>query len=437
MDKEGKEGKEDQQRYLVTRSGPMLSTFERRGKGSTTITALKSAMSMCWLFSLMSCLFLFRGLGDCSHELPVEIQSRSAVLMDGLTGQVIFEKNPEARLSPASFVKMMTLCLAFDALKSGRAKPDQEVLVSEKAWKMGGSQMFLKIGDKVPFIELLKGVAAISANDGSVAIAEFLEGSEDAFVRKMNEKAKTLGLKNTHFVNSHGLFAENQYTTAYDTAILSFHYVKDHADALALHSILEFEYGGIKQQNWNRLLEMDERVDGLKTGYLSDAGYHIVVSAKEGEQRLIAVVMGVNTFLTRDQEALKLLEYGFKNFTTKAVAKRGEIIGKVEVQRGKLPDLDLSAEETVIVTVRKNNAEKIPIKMEIPQFVTAPIMKGQPLGRLIVEQEGIPRKEINLVATADVPTKSYVRFYQLGLLIVIGLLVLAVWRIRALKKRRR
>jgi D-alanyl-D-alanine carboxypeptidase (penicillin-binding protein 5/6) len=221
-------------------------------------------------------------VGDCEHELSLGIRSQAAILLDGATGQVVFEKKPEKRLSPASFVKMMTLCLAFDALKSGRAKPDQEVLVSAKAWKMGGSQMFLKIGDKVPFIELLKGVAAISANDGSVAIAEFLEGSEDAFVRKMNEKAKTLGLKNTHFVNSHGLFAENQYTTAYDTAILGLHYIRDHPDALDLHSVPVYEYGGIIQENLNRLLELDGKVDGLKTGYLNDAGYHILASAKEG-----------------------------------------------------------------------------------------------------------------------------------------------------------
>ncbi|NIN93082.1 serine-type D-Ala-D-Ala carboxypeptidase, partial [bacterium] len=135
--------------------------------------------------------------------------------------------------------------------------------------------------------------------------------------------------KNTNFVNSHGLFAENQYTTPYDTAILGFHYVKDHPDALTFHSIPQYEYGGIKQKNWNRLLEMDKRVDGLKTGYLSDAGYHIVVSAKEGEQRFIAVVMGADTSRRRDKDALKLLEFGFKNFTTKVVVRKGEVVGKV------------------------------------------------------------------------------------------------------------
>ncbi|MFQ5904111.1 MAG: D-alanyl-D-alanine carboxypeptidase family protein, partial [Candidatus Binatia bacterium] len=390
------------------------------------MTKRKTPITMCGLVIFQASLLLFYGLGDCRDELSSEIRSQSAVLMDGVTGQVLFEKNSEARFSPAGLAKMMTLYLAFDALKNGRAKPDQNVLVSEKAWKMGGSQMFLKVGDKVPFKELLKAVAAISANDGSVAIAEFLEGSEEAFVRKMNEKAQALGMKNTDFANSHGLFAENQYTTAYDTAILGFHYVRDHPDALTFHSIPEYEYGGIMQRNWNRLLEMDKRVDGLKTGYLSDAGYHIVVSAKEGEQRFIAVVMGADTSWRRDKDALKLLELGFNNFTTKAVVRKGEIVGKVNVKKGKLRDLDLCAEETVMVTVQKGKAKNIPMEKEIPRSVTAPILKGQILGKLIVKGEGIPRKGINLVATVEVPAKSMARFYQWGLLVVMGLLGLAV-----------
>lgn len=390
---------------------------------------------MCGLFILMASLLLFYGLGNCRDELSSEIRSQCAVLMDGVTGQVLFEKNSDARYSPAGLAKMMTLYLAFDALKKGRAKPDQNILVSEKAWKMGGSQMFLKVGDKVPFKELLKAVAAISANDGSLAMAEFLEGSEEAFVRKMNEKAEALGMKNTNFVNSHGLFAENQYTTPYDTAILGSHYVKDHPDALTFHSIPQYEYGGIKQKNWNRLLEMDKRVDGLKTGYLSDAGYHIVVSAKEGEQRFIAVVMGADTSRRRDKDALRLLEFGFKNFTTKVVVRKGEVVGKVKVKKGKLPYLDVCAEETVMVTVEKGKAQNIPVEKEIPRFVTAPIVKGQVLGKLVVKGEGIPRKGINLVATVQVPPKSMIRFYQWGLLVLMGLLGLAVWRIRTLKKR--
>lgn len=397
----------------------------------------KRAISIAGLFALLPCLFFLSGSGHGMREVPLEITSPSALLMDGVTGQVIFEKNPQTRLSPAGLAKVMTLYLAFDALKGGLVKPAQKVVISEKAWKMGGSQMFLEPKDEVPFIELLKAVAVISANDGSVAIAEFLEGSEEAFVRKMNEKAKALGLGNTYFANSHGLFSEGQYTTAYDAAILGLHYVRDHPDALVLHSIPEYEYGGIKQRNWNRLLEMDGRVDGLRTGYVSEAGYHTLASAKEGEQRFIAVVMGAESSRRRDQDALKLLEYGFKNFTTKAVVKKGEIVGKISVKGGKAPELDLVAEETVIVTVRKEKSEEIPMEKEIPESVTAPITRGQVLAKLIIKGKGVPSRAVNLVAPVDVPAKSLTRFYQVGFLVVLGLLVLAVWRIRALKRKRR
>nr|NIM98046.1 hypothetical protein [candidate division Zixibacteria bacterium] len=272
--------------------------------------------------------------------------------------------------------------------------------------------------------------------DASVAISEFLEDTEDAFVRAMNEKAGALGLESTHFANSHGLFSEDQYTTAYDSAILGFHYTRDHPDALALHSIPEYEYRGIKQKNWNRLVEIDERVDGLKTGYLSDTGYHVLASAKEEERRVIAVVMGADTSRQRDQDALKLLDHGFKNFTTKAVVRKGEIVGEVRVQKGRSPNVGLAPEDTVMITVRKDEAENISMESQIPQFVSAPIVKGQVLGKLMVEMEGVPRKEVNLVASFDVPAKSYTRFYQLGLLVVLGLLALAIWRIRNLKRRR-
>jgi D-alanyl-D-alanine carboxypeptidase (penicillin-binding protein 5/6) len=411
-------------------------TGQEQHERDTVMRVTKRAVSIAGLFGLLACLFFLSGSAHGMQEVPLEITSPSALLMDGVTGRVTFEKSPQKRLSPAGLAKVMTLYLAFDALKGGLVKPDQKVFVSEKAWKTGGSQMFLKVGDEVPFVELLKAVAAISANDGSVAIAEFLEGSEQAFVRKMNEKAKALGLENTHFANSHGLFSEGQYTTAYDAAVLGFHYVRDHPDALALHSIPEYKYGDIKQKNWNKLLEMDERVDGLKTGYVSEAGYHILASAKEGGQRFIAVVMGAESSRRRDQDALKLLDYGFKNFTTKAVVREGETVGKISVQGGKVPELDLVAEETVIVTVGKEKAEEIPMEREIPESVSAPITRGQVLAKLIIKDKGVPPRAVNLVAPVDVPAKSYTRFYQLGLLVVIGLLALAIWRIRNLKRRR-
>src|SRR4030042_3628802 len=202
--------------------------------------------------------------------------AKSVVLMDGLTGQVLYEQNSNLRISPASFVKVMTLYLVYDAIRAGQLKTDDLVTVSEKAWKIKGSKMFIKVGERVKVEDLIKGVAIASGNDACIALAEHLSGSEEAFVSKMNEKAKLLGLKGTHFMNSHGMPAEGQYTTAMDMALLSKRYIEAHPEALVFHSTVEFEYNGIRQGNRNTLLQKNIGVDGLKTGHVEESGYHLV-----------------------------------------------------------------------------------------------------------------------------------------------------------------
>jgi len=371
----------------------------------------------------------------CQSRPELTIQSESAVLMDGTTGQILFKKNPEKQFSPASLIKMMTLYLAFDAIKRGTVKFDQEVLVSKRAWKMGGSQMFLEVGDRVKFIELIKGVATISANDGALAIAEFLTGSEEVFVHQMNEKARALGLKHTRFVNSHGLHAKGQQTSAIDMASLGFHYIDQHPDALKFHGLPEHTYRGIKQKNWNPLLKRDKSVDGLKTGYLRRAGYHFLFSAKKDSQRLIGIVMGAKTAESRDGDALKLIGYGFKNFSTLTVVKEGEVVGKVKVPNGDLPELGLSATKTLIVTVNKTVEESISLRKEIPPSANPPISKGDILGKLVLEGEGFSREEIDLVASQDVLPKSYTKYYVLGSAAMVSLLVFFYWRRRVPRKK--
>ncbi|NIN01185.1 MAG: serine-type D-Ala-D-Ala carboxypeptidase [candidate division Zixibacteria bacterium] len=373
----------------------------------------------------------------CQTQLHLTIQSESAVLMDGITGQILFQKNPEKRVSPASLVKMMTLYLAFDAIKRGNVKFDQEEVVSRKTWKMGGSQMFLEVGDKVKFIELIRGVASISANDGAVAIAEFLTGAEEVFVHLMNEKAKALGLKHTRFVNAHGLHAEGQETSAIDMAHLGFHYIHDHPDALKFHSLPEFTYRGIKQKNWNPLLNRGVGVDGLKTGYLRRTGYHILFSAKRDNQRLIGVVMGARNGESRDSDALKLIKYGFKNFSTLTLVKKGEVVGKAAVPRGDPPEVDLSAARTLIVTVRKDMEKSIPLKKEIPSAVNPPITRGKVLGKLVLEGQGFSREEVDLVASREVLVKSYTTYYVIGSCALVGFLAFFFWRRRLPRKKRK
>lgn len=365
------------------------------------------------------------------------LQSESAVLMDGTTGQILFKKNPEKRFSPASLVKMMTLYLAFDAIKRGYVKFDQEEVVSRRTWKMGGSQMFLKVGDKVKFIELIKGVASISANDGAVAIAEFLTGAEEVFVHQMNEKARALDLKDTHFVNAHGLHAEGQQTSAIDMAHLGFHYIHDHPEALKFHSLPEYTYRGIKQKNWNPLLNRGVGVDGLKTGHLARVGYHFLFSAKKDGQRLIGVVMGAKTARAREDDAFKLIKYGFKNFSTVTVVKEGEVVGKVKVPKGDPPEVNLSAARTLTVTVRKDMEKSIPLRKAIPSAVNSPISKGDILGKLVLEGQGFSRDEVDLVASQDVLPKSYTKYYVIFSCVIVGFMVFVYWRRRLPRKKRK
>jgi len=373
----------------------------------------------------------------CQPQPSLTIHSESAVLMDGKTGQILFQKNPEKRMSPASLVKVMTLYLAFDAIKRGSVKFDQEEVVSKRAWKMGGSQMFLEVGDRIKFIELIKGVAAISANDAALAIAEFLTGAEEVFVHEMNEKAKALGLEHTHFVNCHGLDAEGQETSAIDIVHLGFNYIHDHPEALEFHVLPEYTYRGIKQKNWNPLLDRGKGVDGLKTGYLRTAGYHILFSAKKDAQRLIGVVMGAKNGDNRDSDAFKLIGYGFKNFSTHTLVEEGEVVAKVKVPSGDPPEVGLSATKALVVTAPKDMEQSLPLRKEIPSSANPPISKGDVLGKLVLEGEGFPRKEIDLLATHDVGFKAYTAYYVLGFAALGCLLILVYWRRRIPRKRRK
>ena len=326
--------------------------------------------------------------------------------MDGLTGEILYQQNPDLRIPPASFVKVLTLYVVFDAIRAGQMKTDDMVTVSERAWrsawKTDSSAMYIKVGERVKVEDLIKGVAIASGNDACIALAEHHSGSEEAFVSKMNEKAKALGMNDSQFKNSHGLQAEGQYVTALNMAILARRYIEDHPQSLALHSSTEYEYNGIRQGNRNLLLYKNIGVDGLKTGYIKESGYHLVATAKRDSQRMIAVVMGCDKMKKRAPEAQKLLEYGFKNFSTVEAVKKGASFGPVKVKRGKLDQLTLIASEDGRVTVPKgkeNLASAIP---QLPASASAPIQKGQVLAKVLVQKEGKTVKEINLLATSDV-----------------------------------
>jgi len=320
----------------------------------------------------------------------------------------------------------LPLYIVLDAIRAGQIKLDDMVTVSEKAWKRtyksNSSSMFLNVGERVKVGDLLKGVAIASGNDACVALAEHLSGSEEAFVSKMNEKAKLLGLKDSQFRNSDGIPAEGQYTTAMDTATLAKRYIEDHPEAIIYHSTVEFEYNGIHQENRNTLLEKNIGVDGLKTGHVEEAGYHLLATAKRDGQRMIAVVMGCDKMRKRGPEAQKLLEYGFKNFSTVEAVKKGGTFGPLKVKRGKLNQVALVAAETGWVTVGKGKEKSVSAVPQLPQFVVAPIQKGQVLAKVFVENEGKVAKEVNLLASSDVE-KSLIPPWPILVGILCGLVV--------------
>ena len=373
-----------------------------------------------------------------SSKNPLQCDSQSAVLMDGVTGDTLFEQNPDLKIPPASFVKVLTLYVVFDAIRAGQLKMEDMVTVSEKAWKTQGSKMSIHVGDRVKVEDLIKGIAIASGNDACIAIAEHLAGSEEVFVSKMNEKTKALGMKNSQFKNSHGMPSDDQYTTAMDMAILSRRYIEDHSAALTIHSTTEFEYNGIKQGNRNILLQKNIGVDGLKTGHIEESGYHLVATAKRDGQRMIAVVMGCDKVKKRAPEAQKLLEYGFKNFSTVEAVKKGAPFGPVKVKRGKLDQLSLTASEDGRVTVPKgkeNLASAIP---QLPAFVSAPIQKGQVLAKVLVQKEGKTIKEVNLFASSDVQ-KSLIPPWPVlvgGLLGLLFLGLIGFWFFRRPARRK-
>jgi D-alanyl-D-alanine carboxypeptidase (penicillin-binding protein 5/6) len=368
----------------------------------------------------------------------LQCDAQSAVLMDGLTGQILYEQNPHLRIQPASFVKVLTLYLVFDALRAGQIKMDDLVTVSEKAWRIQGSKMFIKVGERVKVDDLLKGIAVASGNDACIAITEHLTGSEEVFVSKMNEKATLLGLKESQFKNSHGMPEEGQYTTAMDMALLARRYIEEHPVALTLHSTTEFEYHRIRQGNRNILLQKNIGVDGLKTGHIEESGYHLAATGKRDGQRMIAVVMGCDKMKKRAPEAQKLLEYGFKNFSTVEAVKKDASFGPVKVKRGKSNQVILTAAEDGRVTVPKGKENSVSVHPQLPPFLVAPIKRGQVVAKVLIQNEGRVVREVNLISSSEV-LKSILPPWPVMAACILGLAIISLagfWWFRRPKPRK-
>ncbi|HEX5677916.1 MAG TPA: D-alanyl-D-alanine carboxypeptidase family protein [Alcanivorax sp.] len=313
-----------------------------------------------------------------------DVDASAYLLMDSKSGQVIVEHNADQELPPASLTKMMTAYLVEKEIQAGNISEEDMVPISVKAWRMGGSRMFIKEGTRVSVEDLLKGVIIQSGNDASVALAEYVAGSEGAFADLMNNQARELGMENTHFVNATGWPAENHYTTAYDLALLARAIIRDFPEHYDLYAQKEFTYNGITQHNRNLLLWRDDGVDGLKTGHTEAAGYCLVSSAKQGDMRLIAVVMGTDSEASRARESQKLLSYGFRFYETYEGYGAGDVLDTPQVWMGTANQVRLGLKEDLILTVPRDTQDQLKASMSIRPELRAPIREGEQYGTLTV-----------------------------------------------------
>jgi D-alanyl-D-alanine carboxypeptidase (penicillin-binding protein 5/6) len=343
---------------------------------------------------------------------PPDVAGEAWLLIDADTGYVITERNADDRLAPASLTKLMTSYVLASELASGRVSNDDMVQVSENAWAQnplfaGSSLMWIEPGKPVRLEELHRGVVISSGNDASVAIAEHVAGSEDAFADMMNAHALELGLTGTHYVNSHGLPHPEHFTTARDLALLSNALIRRFPEDYALYKEREFTYNNIRQYNRNALLAEDPSVDGVKTGHTEEAGYCLVASAQRNGMRLISVVLGADSERSRKAESRKLLNYGFRTFETLSLYAPGEELSTTRLWKGQQDQLSLGVHSVVRMTIPRGSRDRLDAVMEIDKFIQAPVAGGDRFGQLVVKLDGEILLEQPLVALHGVEPAGF------------------------------
>ena len=313
---------------------------------------------------------------------PPKIKALSYLVMDFNSGKLLVNENIDQKLSPASLTKIMTVYVVASELANGKVSLTDEVLVSERAWRTPGSRMFIEGGKKVKRGDVLHGVIVQSGNDASVALAEYISGTEDTFVDLMNKYAERLGMKNTHFTNSTGLPDKNHYTTARDLAILARALIYDYPEIYKYNKIKEFTFNKIKQHNRNKLLWRDRSVDGVKTGHTEEAGYCLVASAVRDKMRLISVVMGTDGPNARAKASQALLNYGYRFYETRKLYSAGDMITSVKIWKADTDTLNLGIDKDLYITVPRGQYDKLEPVVEIDKQIIAPVIKGEQKGVL-------------------------------------------------------
>ncbi|MDP2110826.1 MAG: D-alanyl-D-alanine carboxypeptidase family protein [Thiobacillus sp.] len=342
---------------------------------------------------------------------PPQLAAKSWVLIDAASGSVLVDHQGATRLPPASLTKLMTSHVAAMELQRGKVKESDLVTISEKAWRMGGSKMFVKVGDQITVKDLLRGIIVQSGNDASIALAEHLAGGEDTFAAMMNQEAKRLGLADTRFVNATGWPAEGHYSSALDMARLARAIIIEDPEHYAMYAEKEFVWSGIKQPNRNLLLWRDPSVDGLKTGHTEEAGYCLVASSKRDGQRLIASVFGANSEVARATEAARLLTYGFNFFDSKTFFKQGETVQSVAVWKGAARTLKAGVASDFAAVLPKRTSGEAQTRIVLAEGeVVAPVVAGAPLGRIeLVGGDGKVVMQAPLVALEAVEEGGFFR----------------------------
>ena len=340
------------------------------------------------------------------QSFAIESIAKTALVIDLSTNEILLEKNSTEKTYPSSMTKMMTALVAFEKIKDGSLSLDQEFLISKKAWKMGGSKMFIEVDKRVSVYDLLLGVVVQSGNDASIAIAEGISGSEEIFAIEMNNLGKKIGLTGSNFTNSSGWPDDNHYTTAEDLAKVAQYTIENHYELYQMYKISDFTYNGIKQDNRNPLLYTFEGADGFKTGYTEAAGYGLVGSAERGDRRLIVVLNGLESSKSRAQESLRLMDWGFNNFQLVDFYKKNEVIQEVDTWLGKEDKVNLVALEDISVSIPKAQLSSAKVTVLVEEPIATPIKIGDQIAKL---QISFADKQVDfpLYSGEDIDQKNF------------------------------
>ena len=351
---------------------------------------------------------------------PPQVAAKNYLLIDFNSGRILAEKNSDVQVEPASITKLMTAYVIYNELEAGRLKMDELVTISEKAWRMGGSRMYVEVDSKVSVESLLKGLIVQSGNDASVALAEYIAGSESAFVSMMNQYAADLGMTNTNYVNSTGWPHSGHLTTARDITTLSAAIIREFPDHYKWYSEKDYKYNNIKQYNRNKLLWRDNSVDGLKTGHTDSAGYCLVSSAKRSDMRLISVVLGTKSEKARSDVSRSLLNYGFRFYETHKLYSAGEALHQSRIWRGEVDQVSLGISSDLHITIPRGSYKRLKPSMDIDTKIEAPVEKGSQLGvvRIILN-----KKELSTTPLVALESVEEGNIFQLAKDYIISLFI--------------